>query len=324
MNDIVSTPFLGLSLQGDQFCLVRMEQGRIQTIAARELVQPFRMEAFQEGEKPLKNYIEIVRDLHEKSGGRGSDVGITLNSDFVIIKRIPVALGLDEDRIREHMLWEVEQSLNDPLTEYVFEYQKLPFQTAEGNPFYLTILVRKKIISGLHSLTKACGLTLKDIDVDVFSIVRTLLANYDLDSTVTVVTVDIQRDGLSFVVVRQKEYFLSHRVPFNDNRTGSRPMDHASILQLILKELKRLVFGHNLGHGVEDLDAIYIIGNEMAQSVSKELTGSVSVPHEIVNPFRRVAVSESVSQSQDFSRSPEKYVPSVGITLKHVPSFSRN
>jgi Tfp pilus assembly PilM family ATPase len=324
MSDIISKPFLGLSLQGDQFCLVRMEQGSIQAIATRELVQPFEMGAFQDDGKLLKNYIEIVRDLYGRSGGRGKDVGISLNSDLVLTKRIPVALGLNEDMINEHLKWEVEQFLIDSIDEYVFEYQKLPFQTAEGNPIFLSILVRKKIIEGLRTLIKACDLTLKDVDVDVFSIVRALLANYDLDASGTAVLVDIQRDGISFIFIRQKEYYFSHRIPFNDTRAVSRSMDNSAILQLIQKELKRLVFGHNLGRRIEDLNAIYFIGNEAVQSISEELSGTVNVPQEIVNPFRRVAVSESVSQSQEFSRFPEKFVPSVGVTLKHVPEFSRN
>ena len=324
MNDQITKPFLGLSLQGDQFCLVRMEEGSIQSIVTRELVQPFDMGVFQEGGKLLKNYIEIVSDLYGRSGGRGKDVGITLSSDFVLAKRIPVALGLDGDMIKDHLRWEVEQFLIDSLEEYIFEYQKLPFQTTGGNPIYLIILVRKKIIEGLRSLIKTCNLSLKDVDVDIFSIVRALLVNYDLEDSGTAVLVDIQRDGISFIFVREKEYFFSHRVPLHDARTAPRPMDKNSILELIKKELKRLVFGHNLGRRIEDLNSIFYIGNEMARSISQELSETIKVPQEIVNPFRRVAVSETVNQSQEFSRFPEKFVPSVGVILKHVPEFSQN
>ena len=302
MNDI-STPFLGLSLQGDQFCLVRMEGDSIQAIAARELIQPFDMETFREGGKLLNSYIEIVRDLYQRVGSRGTDVGVALNSNLVITKRIPVALGLDEEMIREHLTWEVEQFLIGSINEYIFDYQRLPFQTSEGNPFFLSILVRKKIIEGIRNLVKMCELSLKDVDVDIFASVRALLANFDLDSS-----------GTSVLV----EFFLSHRIPYNKDKSVSRSIDNSAIVQLLMKELKRLVFGHNLGRGVEDLDGIYFIGNEAVRHVYQELSDTVKIPMEIVNPFLRTKASDSVTQSQDFSNFPERFVPSIGITLKHM------
>lgn len=317
MNSI-STPFLGLSLQGDQFCLVRVEGDSIQAIATRELIQPFDMETFREGGKLLNSYVEIVRDLYQRVGGRGTDVGVALNSNLVFTKRIPVALGLDEEMIKEHLTWEVEQFLIGSIKEYIFDYQRLPFQTSEGNPFFLSILVRKKIIEGIGNLVKMCELSLKDVDVDIFASVRALLANFDLDSSGTSVLVDIQRDGLAFVFIRQREFFLSHRIPYNKDKSVSRSIDNSAIVQLLMKELKRLVFGHNLGRGVEDLDGIYFIGNEAVRHVYQELSDTVKIPMEIVNPFLRTKASDSVTQSQDFSSFPERFVPSIGITLKHM------
>jgi Tfp pilus assembly PilM family ATPase len=240
---------------------------------------------------------------------------------MVIQKKIPVALGLGEELIQSQMAWEAEQYLLSPLDNYVVTHQRLPFTTPSGNPLFLQVLIRKQIVQMLRGLAKNIGLILKDIDVDLFTIVRTVLANYDFNSKGTLVLVDVQLEHLVFVFIHQEEFFLSHSIGL---QTDSRlkPADPAEINKVLIKELRRLVFGHRLGKGIEDLEAILLTGQDVIHDMLNELKGMI--PTEIIDPFRRISVGSTLSESEAFSRSPEKFAASVGLALKRVPKLKTN
>lgn len=322
MDNSTTKPFLGLSFQPEQLCLVEIQDGLIQALAAREMVQPFGIESFHTGGQFLDSQIEILQDLYRGMGAKGKDIGVVLDSGMVLLKKIPLALGLEEEMIREHMVWEAEQLLVSPLDEYIVEYQRLPFQTPLGNPFYVLILVRKRVMEGVQSLIEKCGFTLKEVDVDVFSIIRTLLVNYDINPEETFVLVDVQRQYLSFIFIRQREYFLSYRVSLQEDGSVSQIKQNSETVNVLLKELRRLVFGHRIGRGIDDLDRIFLMGGDNIQKVSHELSSAVSVPVEIINPFRRIEVSQSVTQSKEFNDFPEKFVASVGAIIRNTSQFS--
>ena len=319
MSPLTSNPFIGLSLHPERVCLVEMEEGQIQAIGARELIQPINVETFYKEGQFFENQDETIQELYQKTGAKSRELGVVLEEGMVLIKKVPLALGLEEDMLKESLRWEASQCIVSPLDEYILEYQRLPFQTSLGNPLYLIILLRKSLLEGICTLVEKSGLSLREVDVDVFSSVRTLLANYDVGSDETAVIVDVQRQYITFIFIRQKEYFLSHRVNLQEAGSNSK-LDDSSIVNALVKELKRLIFGHRVGRGIEDLNRIFLIGGENLQKVAHELSTAVSVSLETVNPFQRVPVTLSVSQSKEFNNFPERFVAAVGITLKKVPA----
>jgi len=319
----VTKSFLGLSLHTDQFCLVEMGEEGVQSAAIRELIQPFDLETFRTEGELLNNQVEILQNLYQLTGSRTKEVGVVLNAGIVLVKKIPVALGLEEEMLREQMIWEAEQFFLTSLDNYIMDYQRLPFQTQSGDPVYLMVLVRKIVVNKIRSLVEKVGLTLRDVDVDIFSNIRAILANYDLGLDEISAVVDIQREYISFVIINQREYFLSHQVSLREGGAASGLVDSSQIVDLLLKEFRRIVFGHRLGRGIEDLNRIFLLGSEGMQNIFKEISSAVSVPLEIVNPFRRINISQSVSQSSEVVEFPHRFVASVGIALKKVPTLAK-
>ncbi len=320
MNASLTSSYLALSLYTDQFCIAEIENGIVKAIAARELIQPFKIESFQEGTEWLSNQSNVLHDLCQKIETQTRKVGVVLNSGMVLLKKVSIALSLDEKMTKEHILWEAKQCLVSSLDEYVMDYQRLPFKTQEGNLIFLMILVRKSVLKGVRTLVESVGLNLKEIDIDVFSNIRTILSNYDLDENEISVLVDIQREYLSFAVIRQKEFFLSHRVLLSSRGFFSQE-NILDLIHVLLKELRRLIFGHRIGRDIEDISRIFIMGSDLAQKVYQELSSSVSVSVEVVNPFRRIRVSQSVAQSKEYNNSPEKFVSPIGMMLKKAQAL---
>jgi Tfp pilus assembly PilM family ATPase len=242
-----------------------------------------------------------------------NEVAVSLNHGMVFLKKIPVPLGLDPEAIRDQLQWEAGQFLVSNADDYIIESERLPFQSLTGNPVYLMVLVRKKVIDQVRTLIRGAGLRLNTVDVDVFCAIRVLKINNNLEPGKMTVYVSVEKKDLLIVFVRNGEYYLSHRVLFEDD---GGPREPGTVAQLLAKELKRLAFGHRIGQEIEDIHKVYLSGSDSMQAVFQALSQAVQMPVELINPFSRLTVSQAVLQSKDYLRFPERFISSVGVALR--------
>jgi Tfp pilus assembly PilM family ATPase len=319
MNSFGNKPMLGLSLNPDHVSMVAVNTGQVRAVASRELVQPFDLATLHSyGGGVLDNQIAAIEDLRGRVGEGFNEVAVSLNHGMVLLKKIPVALGMDSEMIRDQLQWEARQFLVSDADEYIIESERLPFQNLTGNPMYMMVLVRKKVIDQVRNLVRGAGLSLHTVDVDVFCDIRALKVNYDFEPDKTTVFTVVDKKDLLIVFIRNGEYYLSHRVLFEDG-TGQR--EPAMTAQLLAKELKRLVFGHRIGREIEDIHKVFLSGSDSIQSVLQAFSQAVPIPVELANPFQRVAVSQAVTQSKDYLRFPERFISSIGVALRCSQPF---
>lgn len=315
MNSHSENSYIGLSINPDQMCLVLMQNNSVRNLVSKDLIQSFDMETMTTTtqDKYLDTQKEMLQNLYKSLGG-GQEVGVSLYSDCVLIKRIPIALGLDKQFIKEQLFWETQQFIISSLDEYIIDYQRLPFHTMSGNPLYVVVLIRRKIISIIRQLIKNTGMVLKDVDVDVFSNIRTLISNYQLQEGINAL-VDLQREYMCIIFIKDEEFFLSNIVSLQ-NKDKSTIINVAEISDLLLKELKRLIFGHKIVNKLEDINTIYLAGIGLVHDLQEKLSQSIEVPIEVVNPFAKIAISPSITDHNKYEHNPEKFVSSVGVALK--------
>ncbi len=273
--------------------------------ASRELVQPFTLESFRELQLSLNSYTDVVADLLTKAGGQVKLAGAVLESDLALIKRIPLSLGLSDESVTEQIEWEARQQLISDRDDYVLDFQRLPRNTKEGNPQYLMVLIRKMVVRQLKKIFADLGLRLVDIDLDIFSLVR-VLANNGVPSDGPTCLIDIQYDSLTFIIVQDREFYLAQRVRF---KGGREEVD--GICDRLLKELKRLVFGHNLGTEVSVFKNIYLTGSDLAAGVKEKLDMSELSGTSLLRPFEHLSL-----RLDGESCSPELFSAAVGMALK--------
>lgn len=311
--------FLTLALHPERLTLISVQDNTIHGIAERSFEKPFKLERIQEP-GCVEEVVDLVNSLLMEIGEHSGEIGIALCGSMVMVKRIPVALGLEEDFIGDQLRWEALQYLLSPLDAYVMSYQRLPVTSPTGNPLYVQVVVRKPVIQFLRTVASQCNLSLVDIDVDLFANVRAILANYEVDPKTILVLLDCHSTHLFFIFIHEQEYYLSSKVSFPFHSLGEIE-DIGEWAKNILKELRRLVFGHRLGRGIEDIDRVILMGEGMLSEAIQELKNTIPVPVEMVNPFRRISLHESVSQFRAFTHSPELFTAGVGIALKLCPSL---
>ncbi len=293
-------------------CLVLIKDKSVQNLVSKNLIQSFDLETIRYLDKFLDTQSVILTDLYQTLGA-GKEVGVSIYSGCVLIKQIPIALGLEEDVIKQQLYWETEQFIISSLDDYIVEYQRLPFQTLTGNPLYVVVLIRKKILSIIKQLVKKAGMVLRDVDVDVFSNIRSLVENYQLSEEINVL-IDVQREYICIIFIKDEEFYLSHIISLKNNK--STLISSAEINNLLLKELKRLIFGHRIVNKIEDISIIYLTGIAVVHKIMVKLSEEIEVPIEILNPFSKIAVSQSVSDRNVLKENPEKFTPSIGVALK--------
>lgn len=313
MKNHSENPYIGLSINPDKICLVLMKNKSVQNLISKNLIQSFDMETMISQDNFLDTQSDILSELQQNIG-TGNEVGISLYSGCVLIKRIPVALGLDKDFVKDQLYWEAQQFTISSLKDYIIDYQRLPFQTLSGNPLYIVVLIRKKILSMIRKLVENTGMVLKDVDVDVFSNIRSLIENYQLNEEINIL-IDVQREYICFIFIKDEEFFLSNTISLKKN-DGSVIVDISEINDFLIKELKRLIFGHKIINKIEDFDTIFLTGSESVYDLKDKLADQLQVPIEILNPFAKIKVVQSVSSKDVFQKHPEKFVSSIGVALK--------
>jgi Tfp pilus assembly PilM family ATPase len=318
MSSDYSKPYLGLALRPDYFSVASVKNNAVDAAAFQELGQSFDLHSLREGNFPIHYFVEVLTNLVERAGSGIRPVGISLDGSMALVKKVSVALGLEEELLNDQMAWEAEQVLVSPLDQFSAAFQRLPFSTVSGNPLYVQVLVRKKVIETVQALVRESGLRLADVDVDVFSTIRAIVANHAVDPRHVAVCIDAHRDHMGMTFIRKNEYFLSHRIP-----VPKQMEDVSDRAKLLFKELRRLIFGHGLGKGIEDVHRFFLVNHVSHETWNQELSKALSIPVEPVRPFQKIAVSSRLSNSMEYSEFPERFVASVGVALKKFPALAQ-
>lgn len=310
--------FLGIGLHPEYFSLVLSGGDQIESIATLELSRPFDLLYLKEGDWSLRYYVDTLVELLDKIGNHEKKAGLVLNGSMVLLKKTPVAMGLEEELIEDQLRWEADQMLVSSTDQYSHAFERLPFSAPTGNPFYIQVLVRKKIIETVQKLLSEAGLTVSDVDVDSFSIIRTLQRNHDLDPQSLVVVIDLHREYVGLLFVRKREYFLSTRLVLKNP-----PEESDDLVKLVLKDLRRIVFGHGLGKGIEDIGSVFVLDHIGRKDFIRAFSNAVGLVADGIHPFQKLPVSENVKKMTEYDIMPERFTTAVGAVLKRYPSLSQ-
>ena len=283
----------------------RLSQGRVRTA--------FNFTALQD-HTLIRRYAEDVNRLYETADFQVSTGVFILDSDMVMIKKIPVDINLQGDRLKDHVRWEVEQLMVNPLEQYIIDFQLLPAEPGKDYTQAVIVVARRQVIDYLKEIFKNTDLQLRAIDVDVFAAQRVYANNYDTIGEKYTALVDVRKENFLFSIVKGTAFFLSHELDFG-NEEDAPKRDGEYLARLVSKELRRIIIDHKLGKSVEDMQAIYLYGDGVSDALLETLQNTHNVRIDRANPFKKIKIA---SQGSDpiFQSQPETFVIPVGAALK--------
>jgi len=285
----------------------RLSQGRVRTALNFTSLQDHTL---------IRRYAEDINRLYETADFQISSGVFILDSSMVVIKKIPVDVNLQGDRLKDHMRWEVEQCMINPLEQYILDFAPLPADDGKDFMQVVTVVARRLVVDYLKEIFQNTDLQLRAIDVDVFAAQRVFIGNYEASADDYVALVDVRRNGFQFSVMKGATFYLSHEMDYPDDEQMEPPhRDDEHAARLISKELRRIIIDYKLGKSVEDMRAIYLYGDGVTDQILETLQNTHNVRIDRANPFKKIKIA---SQSGDplVPPHPETFVIPVGAALK--------
>lgn len=294
-------------LQENEFHITHLSQGRIRL--------PFNFELFED-KNNIPRLAEDLNRLFEAEKFEVKNVAFSLDSQMVMVKKLPVDTALDTERVEEQINWEVRQFLISPVKEYVVDFEKLNSEHANGVGDMLVVVVRKKIIQFLRQVFKQTNLKLKVVDVDVFSAQRALQLNYDYEADDVIALVEVEENKIYFSVLKGRNFYLTQEAYTPVQKNGVLDTEE-SVVRLIAKELRRIIIDHQLGKRVEDLKEIFLYGEAVEDGILEGLQNNYDVHIDRANPFRKVKLTMG-EPGQGLPERVERFTVSVGAALRGI------
>jgi Tfp pilus assembly PilM family ATPase len=285
----------------------RLSQGRVRTA--------FNFVSLQD-QSLIRRYAEDINRLYETADFQISSGVFILDANMVMIKKVPIDANLQGQRLKDHVRWEVEQLMINPLDHYILDFEPLPADNGKDYKQVVVVVARRMVIDYLKEIFKNTDLQLQAIDVDVFAAQRVLAGNYEVNEDEYVALIDVRKENLQFSIIKGTTFHLSQDLDYHqegESETMKRDDEHRA--RLISKELRRIIIDYKLGKSVEDMHAIYLYGDGVTDAILEALQNTHNVRIDRANPFKKIKLA---SQGSDpiFQSQPETFVIPVGAALK--------
>jgi Tfp pilus assembly PilM family ATPase len=292
-----------------EYKVTHIAQGRVRT--------PFVFSSLKDSSL-IHKYAEDLNRLYETSNFQARRAVFTLDSSMVLIKRIPVDVSLKGPRLKDHVYWEVEQCVINPLEEYIIDFELMPLGEEQEFSEVVVVVVRRAAVEFLKAVFKNTDLRLAAVEVDVFAAHRVLLSNYDAAEEAYTALIDVRKDNLQFAVLKNKEFFLAQEVDYAAEEPGAaQNSDESHLSRILSKELRRIIIDGKIGKSVDDVQAIFIYGESVSPRVVEALQRIHRVRIDLANPFRRIKIVDE-TVAPEIQEHPEAFVVAVGAALKNL------
>jgi len=285
----------------------RLSQGRVRSALNFTSLQDHTL---------IRRYAEDINRLYETADFQISSGVFILDSKMVTIKKIPVDVNLQGDRLRNHMRWEVEQCMINPLEQYVVDFAPLPAEDGKELAQIVVVVARRSVIDYFKEIFQNTDLQLRAIDVDVFAAQRVFSGNYGGGEDEYVALLDMRKDGFQISLFKGATFYFSQDVDYqNDEQVEAAKRDDEHLVRHVSKELRRLIIDYKLGKSVEDLRAIYLYGDGVNDRIVEALQNTHNVRIDLANPFKKIKLASPGGEAMTPSQ-PETFVIPVGAALK--------
>lgn len=310
---------IGISLRDNQIRMIETLLGpkekKVIKVAKGELKVPFNLEAVQ-NRSSIRVIADDINKLYETSGFEHTQAALSIDSDLVLIKKIPTDTSLEAEELREQIRWEIGQLMINQLESFIIDYETLETKNGSTQEKQVVVVtIRKAVVDYLREIFAATDLHLRAIDVDVFSAQRVLADAYAFAPDQKIALVDIRQRNLQFSIIHHGFYLLLEvNYPTEDGFEVGINKDE-QLARMISKELRRIILDNKLGKSVEDMDEIYLYGEDVEDNVIELLSQAHNVNLHRFNPFEKIPLSESLTDTE-VTNHPENFVTSVGVAIK--------
>lgn len=266
---------------------------------------------FNEENIPL--LAEVLKTNLMADPQQAANLYICIESNLASLKRIALPDNFNKDEEQEHILWDLGQSLIEPVNSYTFFKTQNVFQSETGKD-YLTIAIQKRIITFFQDVCTKAGFRLADISVNQLVTEIALRNMLGEKKEGLIVLFKIGSSRMESTFIWNGIFHSSHYERTPDIAPDADWED--TLIKTIRSKLKQMeiLFEQYLQREIR-VSTIYLYGNHIADGFLQTLEKSLSVISLRLNPLQNVDKTEGMEKNLPALEEVTKYVESIGVVL---------
>jgi len=255
------------------------------------------------------NILELLKTVLSAVKSDSVKISVSIESNLGILKRVVYPLNLDDAGKKEHIHWDLTESLTLPITEYSY------FRSPNCFAFKdfveeLVIAVPRRVLKFFRTL--AGGLSVELANIIIHQLAAELLVQNALDEQLEklVVLQKISGKRIESTFLWNGTYYSSHYDMLQNNTEISNLIE-------LLKD--KIGYIENLfeQYGEKNIlvDRILLYGDELKDDLIQKIQKNMSIPVDRLNIMQNLTLSQELQNSLPTDQELSSYVECIGVTL---------
>src|SRR5208283_3274410 len=243
-----------------------------------------------------RGFAQELQTFFKNIGSGSRTFAIGLNSRMIVVQSIPTDASLSESELDQHALWELSQYVLLKNTN-AFNVSSMVLDSNEETQVNTTaiVAVRKIFLNFLANVCMQLSGNLNIVDVDHFGAENALLFNYPELASKRVLLAGVDENSFDASVVANgetKNFITMEWTTEND-----------------MAQLAEYIKGVNV-------EAVFFHGRIISPALVTGLKQLVSIPVEIMDPFKKVSLPRTLRNYRDIENRRQEYASAVGLALR--------
>jgi hypothetical protein len=236
-------------------------------------------------------------------------ISISIEANLPKMKRVLMPLKMGKEDETNHVKWDLQQSLFEPLDYYMYLITENSIEINNLKDT-LVIAIKKKILEFYKKLTRTCGYKLENLGIHHLATELCFRNGYQEENSGLKVIFKISTNRVETIYLWEGNFYLSNYIRIELKQS------HRNFEDIIIDRVADAIkSGENLFEEMEKrpiiINKIFIYGDGISEELIKRITKNVSKPVEQLDPFRNLKVMDAIKWDGQASQ----FVECIGIPL---------
>ncbi|MDZ7724527.1 MAG: pilus assembly protein PilM [candidate division KSB1 bacterium] len=305
---------LGVSFSRDAIQFVEAEMWEdapsITNIAETKLDVPLDANAFKNSEL-IPHFATLIDNTVDSSSLHARDVRLSLYQNLALIKSFPMETALQDQDIRHHIEWELEQSLISPRDHYNVGFEI--YSQNNSKSAVIVAALRKSVIHYVQDIFKKSLVSLKSIDIDLTAELRAL--NRLGGSAMNGINVLVHYDGLYFQLALLKNGTFVSSFFVDTQLSADALADNEETAGSVIVNAVQNLCEHN-GLDQSDVKALFLSGHPLDKGSFSTIQQTVDQSVKKADSFEALNRQLNLEAEEYAKNTPEKFLAAVGMVFE--------
>lgn len=292
--------------------------------------------------------VDCIRGLVENQRVKTKNVVTSVSGHSVIIRKISLPV-MTEAEVEASIEWEAEQFIPFEISEVNLDFQIVgPDPKDPAQMSVLLVAAKKDFVNEGLTVFHECGLNPVVLDIDSFAVENAFLANYDLEEGDVVALINLGANTLNVNVIKEGISVFTRDIQtggnlFNEEiqkrlgvnseqaeqaKLGGDPGDMdmgvlaevmSDCAETLAQEVQRSLDYFSATSADDKVTRVYISGGvSKTVGIDKVFEQRLGVPVEIMDPLRRITVSEDLFDPAYVEAVSPLFAVGVGLAMRRL------